>query len=96
MILHVMWIYSLTYCAAVSLIAFFAYGIDKYRAKRGKRRTPEATLLCLGFFGGAAGALLGMSLFRHKTLRLDFWLVNWLSLLCHVLLILTLRFGMAD
>ena len=88
-----MWLYALIACAAVSLTTFFAYGIDKYQAKRGKRRTPEATLLCLGFFGGAAGALLGMSLFRHKTKRLGFWAVNWLSLLCHVLLILVLRFG---
>ena len=88
-----MWIYAICYCATVSIVAFFAYGIDKYRAKRGKRRTPEAVLLLLGFFGGVAGALLGMRVFRHKTLKLDFWIVNWLGLLCHVLLILALRFG---
>ena len=88
-----MWIYALIFCAVVSLIAFLAYGIDKYRARHKKRRTPEAVLLLLGFFGGAAGALLGMSLFRHKTLRLDFWLVNWVSLLAQILLALALKFA---
>ena len=86
-----MWIYALIVCASLSLITFFAYGMDKYHAKRGKRRAPEAVLLLLGFFGGAMGALLGMRLFRHKTLKLGFWMVNWLGLLCHVLLILALH-----
>ena len=80
-------------CAAVSLITFLAYGVDKRKAKKGKRRTPEVVLLLLGFFGGAAGALLGMELFRHKTLRLDFWLVNWVSLFLQVLLLLALKFA---
>ena len=88
-----MWIYALIGCAAVSLITFLAYGVDKRKAKKGKRRTPEVVLLLLGFFGGAAGALLGMELFRHKTLRLDFWLVNWVSLFLQVLLLLALKFA---
>lgn len=63
-------------CAAVSLIAFIAYGADKRKAKKKKWRTPEAVLLGLGFFGGAVGALLGMNLFRHKTKHWYFWVVN--------------------
>ena len=53
--------------AAVSLVAFFAYGLDKRKAKRGRWRTKESVLLGLGFFGGAIGALLGMQVYRHKT-----------------------------
>ena len=37
-------------------------------------------LLLLGFFGGAAGALLGMLIFRHKTRRWYFWAVNLAAL----------------
>ena len=67
--------------AAVSLVAFFAYGLDKRKAKRGSWRTKESVLLGLGFFGGAIGALLGMKVYRHKTKHWYFWVVNILGLL---------------
>lgn len=66
--------------AAVSLVAFFAYGLDKRKAKRGRWRTKESVLLGLGFFGGAIGALLGMQVYRHKTKHWYFWVVNVLGL----------------
>ena len=40
---------------------------------------PEKVLLLLSFFGGAAGGLLGMLLFRHKTRHWYFWAVNFLG-----------------
>ena len=66
--------------AAVSILAFFCYGTDKRKAKKRRFRTPESVLLSLGFFGGAAGALIGMNLFRHKTKHWYFWAVNVLGL----------------
>ena len=72
--------YLLIFYTAISVIAFFAYGIDKRRAKRRKWRIPESLLLGLGVFGGAVGALIGMNLFRHKTRHLYFWLINLLAL----------------
>lgn len=66
--------------AAVSLAAFIVYGADKSRAKRGAWRISEKALLGLSFFGGAAGGLLGMVLFRHKTRHWYFWAVNFLGL----------------
>lgn len=67
------------FLAAVSVVAFVLYGADKAKAKAGAWRIPERVLLCLGFFGGAAGALLGMLLFRHKTKHWYFWIVNLLG-----------------
>lgn len=61
--------------AIVSLIAFCLYGIDKRRARRRAWRVKESMLLSLAFFGGAAGALLGMLTFRHKTRHWYFWAV---------------------
>lgn len=66
--------------AAVSLAAFVLYGVDKSRARRGAWRISEKALLCLSFFGGAAGGLLGMVLFRHKTRHWYFWAVNFSGL----------------
>lgn len=70
----------IVFLAAVSLAAFILYGVDKSRAKRGAWRISEKALLCLSFFGGAAGGLLGMVLFRHKTRHRYFWAVNFLGL----------------
>ena len=80
--------YLLIFYTAVSVIAFFAYGIDKRRAKRRKWRIPESLLLGLGVFGGAVGALIGMNLFRHKTRHLYFWLINLLALAAQIALLL--------
>ena len=79
--------YLLIGYAIVSVVAFFAYGIDKRKAKRKRWRTPEAVLLGLGFFGGAVGALVGMNLFRHKTRHWYFWAVNLMGLALQVGLI---------
>lgn len=70
--------------AAVSLVALAFYGADKIKAKRGAWRIPEKVLLGLSFFGGAAGGLLGMLAFRHKTRHWYFWAVNALGLLWQV------------
>lgn len=51
----------------VSIIAFGAYGIDKWKARRGRWRISERTLLLLALFLGAPGAALAMGIFRHKT-----------------------------
>lgn len=53
--------------AAMSLVAYFVYALDKRRARRNEWRVRERTLLLLAFFGGAPGALLAMRRLRHKT-----------------------------
>ena len=56
----------LIWMAVVSGLSFALYGWDKAMAKLHRRRIPEAVLLWCALLGGAAGALLGMALFRHK------------------------------
>lgn len=55
------------YFAAINLVTFFVYGIDKYRAKRGAWRISEKTLFLLPILGGSIGAIAGMKFFHHKT-----------------------------
>lgn len=56
----------------MSFVTFCAFGIDKYKAKKGKWRTPEKTLLTLTFLLGGIGGMLGMKVFHHKTKHLKF------------------------
>ena len=72
--------FYLSLLSLTSLIAFVAYGLDKYKAQRDLWRIPEAFLLGVGFCGGAVGALLGMKLFHHKTKHWYFWVVNLIGL----------------
>lgn len=51
----------------INIAAFLVYGVDKLKAVNGWWRIPEWVLLGLVAVGGAAGAYLGMLLFRHKT-----------------------------
>ena len=51
----------------MSLITFFAYGLDKLKAKANAWRIPEKVLLGLSVLGGGIGGFLGMKVFRHKT-----------------------------
>lgn len=59
--------WTLSAYGALSVIAFVAYGWDKWQAKRGGWRVPEKNLHALALIGGFVGALLGMRVFRHKT-----------------------------
>ena len=60
------------YLLAINAVAFFAYGIDKLKARKGWWRIPEATLLLLAIIGGSIGAWLGMKVWHHKTMHLKF------------------------
>jgi uncharacterized membrane protein YsdA (DUF1294 family) len=56
----------------LNAITFFVYGIDKWKAKKGKWRISEATLLILAIIGGSFGALLGIKVWHHKTMHKKF------------------------
>lgn len=58
----------------MSLVSFCVYAYDKRQAKAGGWRIPERTLLLLAFAFGAPGALAGMRVMHHKTLKKRFTL----------------------
>ena len=60
------------YLLAVNIVTFLLYGIDKYKAKKGKWRISEATLLTMAAIGGSIGAWAGMRLWHHKTMHKKF------------------------
>ena len=56
----------------INAVAFFVYGIDKLKAKKGKWRISEASLLLLAVIGGSVGAWAGMKAWHHKTMHKKF------------------------
>ena len=62
----------LGYLLAVNIATFFLYGIDKYKARKGRWRISEATLLMMAVIGGSIGAWAGMRLWHHKTMHKKF------------------------
>ncbi len=62
----------LYYLIVINILTFAVYGIDKWKARQGSWRISEATLLMLAVIGGTIGALLGMQVWRHKTMHLKF------------------------
>ena len=79
-----------TYIAIVSLTLCICMYIDKQRAIHKEWRISEATLLTLGFAGGAIGGVLAMYLFRHKTRKNTFAFSFPLLAAVHVYIIVQL------
>ena len=67
----------------LNIIAFLMFVWDKHKAKKDKWRTPEATLVAIGFFG-PFGATAGMLAARHKTRKMKFKLI-YVFLVLHIL-----------
>jgi uncharacterized membrane protein YsdA (DUF1294 family) len=68
--------------AAINVVTFLTFGLDKWRAGRaGRRRVPESTLVGIAALGGWPGGLIGMKLFHHKTAKRSFQFKFALSLI---------------
>ena len=55
-----------------NLVGFIMIMVDKRRARHGEWRIRERTFFLWAAAFGAAGVLLGMYVFRHKTRHLSF------------------------
>ncbi len=66
--------FVLIYLAVISVIAIFLAIKDKFAAKHGKRRTPEALLLGISALGGSVAMFATMLIIRHKTKHVKFML----------------------
>ena len=64
--------YLQLYLLIVNAVAFVLMLTDKLKAQKSKRRIPESTMLTFAALGGSIGTLMGMYIFRHKTLHNKF------------------------
>lgn len=76
---------------ANTITTFAFYGLDKTFARRRLRtRIPELTLQILALSGGTVGALGGMKIFHHKTVKGSFRRIFFLIMAFQIVLALWL------
>lgn len=68
----------------LSALCFVVYWLDKRAAAADERRTPESTLHWLALLGGWPGALLAQQFLRHKSVKREFRMVFWATVLLNV------------
>jgi uncharacterized membrane protein YsdA (DUF1294 family) len=78
----------LIYYVCVNIAAMTLMAVDKQRARDRRWRIKEASIWFWSVAGGAAGAALGMYMFRHKTKHRQFKIGLPLIALVHAFLLL--------
>ena len=79
--------YILIYFAAINLISFVMFFVDKQKAKRDKWRIEEKTLHLTSFLGGTLGSIAAMLLFHHKTRKPAFVAITGAALIANIFVI---------
>lgn len=64
--------------------------IDKRRAKYGKWRIKEYTLMIVALIGGSIGSIIGMYTFHHKTKKARFFIGFPFILIMQIILIISI------
>lgn len=68
---------------AVNLLTFLVYAIDKSAAQNGQWRTKESHLHLLSLAGGWPGAWFAQQWLRHKSRKVEFRAVYWVTVVLH-------------
>ena len=66
-----------------NIVAFVAYGIDKFAAQRGFWRISEKTLHLFSLAGGWPAAWTAQQLLRHKTSKEEFRMIFWVTVVAN-------------
>lgn len=76
----------------MSLVALITFARDKKLAVKGAMRVKEKTLLTMAALFGALGALIGRIVAHHKTDKIYFSIVIWVSLIMQAAAVLFLGY----
>lgn len=78
--------YLVAYYLIVNAVTVVMYAHDKRAAIRSLRRVPELRLHLLSLAGGWPAGLLAQRILRHKTAKIRFAFVFWLTAVTHTFL----------
>ena len=78
------------YLLLINALSLLLMLLDKIKAKKNLWRIPERVLLIICAAGGSLGGLIGMKLFRHKTLHPQFSIGIPVMLALHVVALVML------
>ena len=68
----------------LSGVSWLFYSWDKHAAGKGMQRTPESTLHFVDLLGGWPGGLIAQQQFRHKTVKVPFQSVFWVTVVANL------------
>ncbi len=69
---------------AVSMMTYVVYAVDKRAAVKKRRRVSEKTLHLMALVGGWPGAWLAQQQLRHKTQKIRFRRLFWVTVVLNV------------
>lgn len=79
--------YLMVYLLLMNAAGLLLMLADKLKARKNAWRVPESSLLSVAAAGGSLGTLVGMHLFRHKTLHPKFSIGVPVLLAVHIALL---------
>ena len=74
----------ITVAIVASIVSFLLYGFDKRQARLKRWRVRERTLHFWSVAGGWPGAIAGQRVFRHKTFKVTYRAIFWLTVVVHL------------
>lgn len=83
------------YYSAINLLAALIAILDKNKAKKGKWRISEASLMTIAFLGGAAGEFFTMKQIHHKTRHAKFMVGLPIAVFIHTVIIILIFYKAA-
>lgn len=84
--------FILWYLFAVNTFTFIIRWVDKYKARKGKRRIKEKDMLWYTSIWGFLWAIIGMSVFRHKTIKSKFLKYFWAISITWIIALIAILF----
>jgi uncharacterized membrane protein YsdA (DUF1294 family) len=84
--------YTVYVLVIINIVAFILMAIDKHKAKTGRWRIKESTLLLIAFFMGGSGCYLGSLICRHKTKKKKFKILLPISMIFNFITMISFWF----
>lgn len=75
----------------INSVLFLMYGIDKFRARHNMWRISEFMLIAPAYIFASFGAMLGMIVFNHKTIKPKFRILVSLSFIFNVICAIAIK-----